>query len=56
MQDNKEKSNVQCEIMDLFNAFNEMNNDKMIDKLLKSSLPKMIVKIIKYMLKFHSFR
>ena len=35
---------------DLSKAFDEMNIDVMIDKLLKLSLPKIIVRTIRYML------
>ena len=38
-------------MIDLSNAFNENNNDVMIDKLITSSLPKIIIRTMGYMLK-----
>ena len=50
MQYNKENSNIHCAMIDLAKAFDEINHDVMIGELLKSSLPKIIVRIIGYML------
>ena len=38
-------------MIDLSNAFDQINHDVMVDKLLKSRLPKIIVRTIGYMLK-----
>ena len=38
-------------MIDLSKAFGEINHDVMIDKLLKSSLPKIVVRTIGHMLK-----
>ena len=37
---------VYCAMIDLSKAFDELNHDVMIDRLLKSSLPKISVKTI----------
>ena len=46
----KENSNIHCAMIDLSKAFDETNNDVIIVKLLKSSLPKLIVRTIRFML------
>ena len=51
MQYNKGNSNIHCGMIYLSKAFDEINHDVMIDKLLKSSLPKIIVRTIGYTLK-----
>ena len=51
MQYNKGNSNIHCGMIDLSKAFDEINHDVMTDKLLKSSLRKIIVKTIGYSLK-----
>ena len=51
MQYNKDNSNIHRTMINLSRAFDQINHDVMIDKLLKSSLPKIIVRTIEYMLK-----
>ena len=51
MQYNEENSNVHCSRIDLSKTFAEINLDIMINKLLISILPKIIVRTIRYMLK-----
>ena len=50
MQYNKENSDIHCAMIDLSKAFDEINHDVIIDKLLKSSLPNIIVITDGYML------
>ena len=52
MQYNKENSNIDYAMIDFSNAFDEINHDIMINKLLKSSLANTIVRTIGYMLKY----
>ena len=51
MQYNKDYSNINFAMIDLWKSFDEINHDVMIDKLLKSSLPKITVRTIGYMLR-----
>ena len=46
MQYNKEDNNIHCAIIDISKAVDEINHDVMIDKILKSSLPKIMYKIL----------
>jgi len=52
MQYKKENSYIDCAMIYFSNTFDEINHDVMMDKLLKSSLPNTIVRIIEYMLKY----
>ena len=51
MQYNKESSNIHCVMINISKAFDEINRDVMIDKLLKSSIPKRIVRTVKKLYK-----
>ena len=47
----EENSNIYCALINISKAFDGTNIDVMIDQLLKSSLPKVIVRTVRYMLK-----